>query len=201
MPLRGWLAASALLVCSACTTPPAPATPPPAATSTAPPPTPATPPTLASAPTQAASKPTAAPTAPATGTSRVEVLNAADAALASGNAADAAALYDRVINTPPTETAAAAVAITDYAHFRAMVALLAAGHEDEAQAHVEALRSREPTAPLPRLADQFWNQYTMTASAKAACNQVQPQIATQAAPVLQTLQSLGVTADPTRLCS
>src|SRR6266540_2639900 len=102
MPLRGWLAASALLVCSACTTPPAPATPPPpAATATLPPPT------LAPAPTQVAAKPTAAPAAPATGSSRVEVLNAADAALASGNAADAAALYDRVINTPPTETAAA----------------------------------------------------------------------------------------------
>jgi tetratricopeptide (TPR) repeat protein len=129
------------------------------------------------------------------------VLNAADAAFALGKTDEAAGLYERVINTPPTEPPPAAVAITDYAHFRAMVALLALGREDEAQAHEEALRSREPSAPLPRLADQFWNQYTMTASAKAACNQLQPQIATQAAPVLQTLQSLGVTADPARLCS
>ena len=93
------------------------------------------------------------------------------------------------------------MAITDYAHFRAMVALLAAGREDDARAHMEALRSREASAPLPRLADQFWNQYSMTASVKAACAQLQPQIASQAGPVLSTLQSQGVGADPAKLCS
>ena len=66
---------------------------------------------------------------------------------------------------------------------------------------MEALRSREASAPLPRLADQFWNQYSMTASVKAACAQLQPEIASQAGPVLSTLQSLGVAADPARLCS
>ena len=91
--------------------------------------------------------------------------------------------------------------MTDYAHFRAMVALLAAGREDDARAHMEALRAREASAPLPRLAEQFWNQYWMTASVKAACAQLQPQDRVAGGPVLSTLQSLGVGADPARLCS
>jgi hypothetical protein len=137
------------------------------------------------------------------GASRVDVLNSANAAFASGKSEEAASLYERVVNTPPTagEAAAATVAIDDFAHFRATVALLAAGNEDEARAHVEALRGREPNTPLARLADQFWNQYSMTASVKAACAQLQPQVASQAGPVLSTLQSLGVNVDSTSLCS
>jgi len=81
-----------------------------------------------------------------------------------------------------------------------MVTLLNDGSEDEARAHFEALQAREPSAPLPRLADQFWNQYSMTASVKAACAQLQPQVASQAGPVLSTLQSLGVDAGPAGLC-
>jgi hypothetical protein len=204
-----------LVALSACQ----PSTPPATPTSLAPPtaapkPTAAVPasPVAAASPAPAQPSPVAAPASPAAtstqpppavGTGRVEILNAAEAAYASGNSEAAAGLFERAINTPPasSEATAASVAITDYAHFRAMVALLAAGREDEARAHMEALRSREPSAPLPRLADQFWNQYSMTASVKAACAQLQPQIASQGTPVLATLQSIGVNADPTRLCS
>jgi hypothetical protein len=194
--LRGlWLAPVALIVLSACQS----ASPVPVATSA-----PTAAPTAVPKPTAAPAAPTTAPSAPpATGATRGDLLNAADAAYASGKSEDAAGLYERVINTPPAadEPPPARVAITDYAHFRAMVALLTAGREDDARAHLEALRSREASAPLPRLADQFWNQYSMTASVKAACAQLQPEIATQAGPVLSTLQSLGVGADPAKLCS
>jgi len=205
----GTTAALLLVALTACQ-PPAPATP-----TSLPPPTPTT--VAAPKPTTAAQaspvpSPVAAPPSPAAagttappavGSGRVEILNAAEAAYASGNSEAAAGLFERAANTPPNanEAAAASIAITDYAHFRAMVALLAAGREDEARAHMEALRSREPSAPLPRLADQFWNQYSMTASVKAACAQLQPQVASQGTPVLSTLQSIGVNADPTRLCT
>jgi hypothetical protein len=202
MPDGRWFVLAALLLLSACQPPVPPATPPspttaPAINAPAPKPTVLTPP-----PPTAASTPTSASTPPAVGVGRVDVLNSANAAFASGKTEEAAGLYERVINTPPTagESAAATVAIEDFAHFRAMVALLAAGNEDDARTHFEALRGREPSAPLPRLADQFWNQYSMTASVKAACAQLQPQVASQAGPVLSTLQSLGVSIDSTSFC-
>jgi hypothetical protein len=130
------------------------------------------------------------------------VLNSANAAYSRASWSEAVGLYERVLNTPPTanEAAAAATAVNDFAHFRAMVALLNDGREDEARAHFEALRTREPSAPLPRLADQFWNQYSMTASVKAACAQLQPQIVSQGGPVLSTLQSLGIDLGSAGLC-
>src|SRR6266700_1092047 len=70
------------------------------------------------------------PTAPPVGTSRVDTLNAANAAFARGDAANASGLYERVLNTPPTgEQAATSSAINQLAHFRAIVALLVAGRE------------------------------------------------------------------------
>lgn len=195
MPVRRCVALALLIVLCGCQ--PTPGTLP---TPTSPPPTsPAAKPT--SAPTSAPAQPTVGPTAapPPTGSTRVELLNAANAA---SKPEDAAVLYERVLNTPPPagEPKAASDAINDYADFRAMVSLVSAGNEDDARAHVEALRARGASAPLGRLADQFWNQYSMTASARAACAQLQPEIASQAAPVLSTLQGLGVRADAASLC-
>jgi hypothetical protein len=130
------------------------------------------------------------------------VLNAANAAFQRGNMTDAAQLYERVVNTPaaPSEPAATQTAVTDFAHFRAMIALLADGEEDQAKEHLEALQSRDQQAPLTRLASQVWDQYGMTAQIKSACAQAQAQ-APQAAPVLTALQAAGVSVEPTTLCT
>jgi hypothetical protein len=132
----------------------------------------------------------------------VEVLLAANAALARGSTQEAAGLYERVANTPPApdESAAAAVVVTNFAHFRAMVASLAAGQEDDAREHLEELRDRDANAPLTRLANQVWDQYGMTGSVRVACAQAAPQVATQAGPILTALQSQGLTIDANSLC-
>jgi hypothetical protein len=150
----------------------------------------------------ASPSPVAATTPPPTGARRVEVLAAANAALARGSTQEAAGLYERVANTPPStdEAAAAAVVVTNFAHFRAMVALLAAGQEDDAREHLDALRDTDANAPLTRLASQIWDQYGMTGSVRAACAQAAPQVATQAGPILTALRSQGVTVDANTLC-
>src|SRR5205823_14595242 len=82
-----------------------------------------------------------APTAPpAVTVGRVETLNAAGAAFASGDLKNAAALYERVVNTPPAP--GDSPLLTDFAEFRAAVALLANGNEDQARSHVDALTNR-----------------------------------------------------------
>jgi tetratricopeptide (TPR) repeat protein len=130
------------------------------------------------------------------------VLNAADDALQRGDLAAASQLYERVVNTPPAgETPQQTAALTGYAHFRAAVALLAAGDEGEAKSHVEALQSADPTAAFARLAAQLWDQYSMVGSVRGACAQVQPQIASQARAELQVLQGLGVRIDAQSICA
>jgi hypothetical protein len=139
--------------------------------------------------------------APAVGSSRVEVLNAADAAFTQGDLASASQLYERVLNTPPTaENETQTAAVNSLAHFRALVALLAAGSEDDARAHLDGLQQQDPNAPFARLGNQLWEQYSMVGSVRGACAQVQPQIATQAAPTLQTLQAMGASVDANTLC-
>ena len=114
----------------------------------------------------------------------------------------ASGLYERVLNTPPTgESDAARGAIDDLADFRAMLALLADGREDDGRAHLEALQKRGPNTPLARLGNQLWDQYGMTGQVRGACAQLQPQIATQAGQELATLQGLGVTVEAQTLCS
>src|SRR4051812_39091585 len=133
----------------------------------------------ASSPTTPATQtpvPTIAATAPpAAGSGRVDVLNAAEAAFAGGDLTTASGLYERVLNTPTTgERAPTTTAINDYAHFRAMVTLLAEGHEDDAKAQLDALQQANATAPFARLASQLWDQYGMVGSLRGACAQVQP---------------------------
>jgi hypothetical protein len=137
------------------------------------------------------------------GASRVDTLNAANTAFTGRDLKIAASLYDRVVNTPPpaSEGAAATAAIDDFARFRAMVSLLADGRDDEARAELDELQKRDPTVPLARLGNQLYDQYGMTGQLRGACAQVQPQIATQAAPTLTTLRGLGVNVDPATLCS
>jgi hypothetical protein len=133
--------------------------------------------------------------------SRIDTLNAANAAYRSGDLKTAAGLYDRVVNTPPgSAEGSAAVVVDDFAHFRAMLALLADGREDEAHTNLQALQKRDSTAPLARLGTQLWDQYGMTGQLRGACAQLQPQIATQAGSVLGTLQGLGVSVDAPTLC-
>src|SRR5437660_176359 len=120
MPVRLLACACALLLVAACQAPipPTPTTVLPVAPTTVPivPPTavPTAVPTVAPtvAPTVVA-KPTAVP--PAATNTRIETLNAADAAFRGGDLKTAAGLYERVVNTPPnqTEAAAATVAIND----------------------------------------------------------------------------------------
>jgi len=182
-------------------------TPPSAATPTRPSaPTP-TAPVVAPTPTAVvASSPTvpvvAAATPPAVTSSRVETLNTANTAFRSGDFNMAAGLYERVLNTPPTgESDAARGAIDDLADFRAMVALLATGREDDGRAHLDALQKRGANTPLARLGNQLWDQYGMTGQLRGACAQLQPQVVTQAGPELATLQGLGVSVEPQTLCS
>src|SRR2546421_1656451 len=155
MPLRRWLLLGTLLALVACQapTPLAPTAAPVVATSAAAAPKP-TPP----APTAVPPAPTAPPAANAT---RIEALNAANAAFRSGDLTTAAGLYERVVNTPPSpgEAAAATEAINDFARFRAMVTLLADGREDEARIDLAELQKRDPSAPLARLGSQLYDQY------------------------------------------
>jgi hypothetical protein len=146
--------------------------------------------------------PTTSVSPPPVTASRVDTLNAANAAFARGDLPTATGLYERVVNTPPApgETAETASAITAFAHFRAMVALLAAGNEDEARAHLDALRQADANAAFARLASQLWDQYGMVGQLRGACAQLEPQITSQAGPTLGILQSAGVSVDASTLC-
>jgi uncharacterized protein HemY len=136
--------------------------------------------------------------------SRVDTLTAANAAFVRGDSAGAADLYQRVANTPPSagETAEVSSTLNDFARFRALVSLLAARRENDAREQLDQLQQRDPNAAFTRLAAQLWDQYGMTGQLRAACAQLQPQIASQAGPTLAALQAAGVTGlDPTSLCA
>jgi hypothetical protein len=141
-------------------------------------------------------------TPPPNTATRIETLNAASEAFDAGDLATAAGLYERVLNTPPapSESAATRAAIDQFANFRALVAFLADGREEDARDRLDDLH-RDPTAPLSRLGDQLYDQYGMVGALRGACAQVQPQVASQAGGVLGTLQSAGVSADAATLCS
>ena len=148
----------------------------------------------------ASPSPAAAP--PPAGSSRVDVLNAANAAFARGDLTNASGLYERVLNTPPAgEPPDQTSAVNSFARFRAMVTLLADGREDDAKAQLDAQQKADANAPMTRLAAQIWEQYSMVGSLRGACAQAQPQVASQAGPTLAALQALGVSVDPQTLCS
>jgi tetratricopeptide (TPR) repeat protein len=131
------------------------------------------------------------------------VLNAANTAYRTRRLKNAADLYDRVVNTPPsqTEAAQATAVINDFARFRGVLTLLADGREDEARVTLDELQKRDPNAPLARLGNQLYDQFGMTGQLRGACAQLAPQVATQAGPTLATLQGLGVVIDAPTLCS
>lgn len=180
-----------------CQSPTSPALPTQATSAPTAPSAPAAPQAVAASPS--AARPTAAP--PSVSASRVDVLNSALAAYAAGDPSAAAALFERVINTPPApDEGAVAQTITDFAGFEAVVASLAAGREDDARAQLDTLQAHDSTAPLARMANQVWDQYGMTGSLRAACSQLQPQIA-QAAAAVTALQGAGVKVDTASLCA
>jgi hypothetical protein len=159
-------------------------------------------PSVSASPGAAPVSPPPAVAAPPTTASRVEVLNAATAAYRSGDLKTAAGLYERVVDTPPGASEGASAALIDaFAHFRAMIVLLADGREDDARAQLAELQAREPDAPLARLGSQLWDQYSMTGQVRGACAQLQPQIVSQASATLNALQGLGVNVDPQTLCA
>jgi hypothetical protein len=204
--VRAFLRSALLLMLVGCQAPVPAVTPPPTARPAAPAaPTSTVAPasTVVPTPTTAPVVAAVSPVAPATGTSRVDVLNAASAAYRGGDSRTAAGLYERVSNTPPGagEAPAASATIDDFAHFRAMVSLLADSREEEAKTHLDALQKRDPSSALARLATQLYDQYGMTGQLRGACAQLQPQVASQAGPTLSALQGLGVMVDAQTLCS
>jgi hypothetical protein len=130
---------------------------------------------------------------------RVETLNAAGTAFRSGDLRTAAGLYERVVNTPPTPGESPLV--TDFADFRAMIALLAEGQEDRAREHLDALTTRDQNGVFARLGKQLFDQYGMIGALRGACAQLQPQVASQATAAITTLQGLGVSVDAATLCT
>jgi hypothetical protein len=66
---------------------------------------------------------------------------------------------------------------------------------------VDALQQADASAPLARLANQLWDQYGMIGEVRGACAQLQPDLVSQAGPIVSLLQSLGVNVDAASLCS
>jgi hypothetical protein len=133
---------------------------------------------------------------------RSQPLSQANAAYARHDVQAALELYDQVAGTPPSdaESRPVAMAIDGLARFRALIALTSIGQEDSARRQLGLLLDSDPGAPLARLAAQFWDQYSLTASVRAACAQLAPEVEPQAAPVLATLASLGIEIRHDELC-
>ena len=133
---------------------------------------------------------------------RLGPLAEANAAYSRQETRTALNLYRQVVETPPSdeESPAIADAIGGFARFRRLVGLTAIGDEEQARVELESLVGDQPDAPLARLGAQFWDQYTMTASARAACAALAPQVDSQATATLATLRSLGVTLQHDELC-
>jgi hypothetical protein len=133
---------------------------------------------------------------------RLRLLRDADAAYAAHDLQAAVQLYEQTAVSPPSddETEAISAAIDGVAHWREVIGMAATGDEAGARGRLALLVERHSGAPLARLASQFWDQYTMTGSPRAACAQLAPQVETQASGVLNTLTSVGVPIRHDELC-
>jgi Cellulase (glycosyl hydrolase family 5) len=133
---------------------------------------------------------------------RLKPLVEGNAAYARGDLPAAIDLYTDVASARPSdhESQAESAAITGLARFRALVGSSSLGDDDLAHAELQALVARDERAPLARLAAQFWDQYSMTGSARAACAQLAASVDSQAQPVLEVLWSVGVRMQHDDLC-
>jgi hypothetical protein len=144
----------------------------------------------------ASAAPTTAP--PAVGTSRLQLVSTAEAALARGDTNGAQMLLERVLNTPPgqDESSDEAEAIDAFSHLRLMLLLGNRGLDTEANQQLAALQARAPGLPLTRLAEQIWHEYGMTGDFRAACmHAVVP-----ATTAFESVLSAGIRVDPTTFC-
>jgi hypothetical protein len=133
---------------------------------------------------------------------RLALFRRANAAYMLHDVQTAVELYDQVARTPPSdaESPPLATGIGDLSRFRALIALASIGQEDSARHRLDLLVDGDPGSPMARLAAQFWDQYSMTASVRAACAQLAPDVEPQAATVLATLASMGVEIRHDELC-
>jgi hypothetical protein len=133
---------------------------------------------------------------------RLLTLKEANTAFSRQDVNAAMELYDRVASTPPSdlESASVSTGIDGLAHFRALLARTILGQEDSADRELRSLLESDPNAPFTRLAAQFWDTYTMTASVRAACAQLAPDVEPQAGSVLVMLQALGIGVRHDELC-
>ena len=134
--------------------------------------------------------------------SRVELLKMADTAYASRDPARAQALYGRVISSSadPSESIAQTRALTGFAEFRLLLTVLSVGNEDTARQLLERLRSGTAESPFTRLANDFWDQYGMTASVQGACSAIARQVGEQADESLAVLRAMSVSIGTRQLC-
>jgi aryl-phospho-beta-D-glucosidase BglC (GH1 family) len=133
---------------------------------------------------------------------RLEPLLDADSAYARGDLPAAIDLYDDVANAAPSdqESQPESASIEGLARFRALVGLTSLAEDERAHAELQALVDSDASAPLARLAAQFWDQYSMTGSARAACAELGTSVDSQARPVLDLLTSMGIRMQHEELC-
>jgi endoglucanase len=133
---------------------------------------------------------------------RARLLGDANAAYARRQMHTAINLYQQVADAPPSEDESRSIseAVGDVGRLRAIIGLTAIGEEEQARHQLTLLVERDPAATLARLATQFWDQYGMTGSARAACAQLAPQVESQAGALLNTLASVGVQIRHDELC-
>ncbi len=93
----------------------------------------------------------------------------ANRAYARNDLPTAIAFYDEVSAAPRSdqELEQVSLAIDGLARFRAIVGLTTLGQEEQAANELQMLLGSGADEPFARLASQFWDQYSMTASARA----------------------------------
>ena len=132
---------------------------------------------------------------------RLASLLQANAAYTRGDLSTAIDLYDQVANTLSSdqESQPESTAITGLARFRATVALTSLGDDEQAHNELQALLESDASAPVARLAAQFWDQYGMTGELASACAQLRAQLGI-ADPTFVLLGQVGVTTQAATLC-